>query len=256
MGKMKKSAYTHDQFIEKVSKVNPEIRITGTYAGVDKKIEIECTHLGKNLVYAYSLLKARNCCKQGFFENRTLHNLKTIDHRKVEIQNKFGNSTDTASAEYNQTRDKIINLKCTIHNNMFSQWISSLNKGIGCPDCGKEHKTSAGVRMLAVARKAALDKGRAKYVSKNETKWLDSLNVPVRQFWLQDVKYNVDGYDPTSNTAYLYHGRFWHGCPETFDPEMIHPILKIKMKEIYEQTLVWENKIKTAGYNLITKWGN
>jgi len=36
---------------------------------------------------------------------------------------------------------------------------------------------------------------------------------------------------------------------------MQHPILKIKMKDLYEKTMYYENKIKEAGYNLITKWG-
>ena len=130
-----------------------------------------------------------------------------------------------------------------------------MNKGIGCPECGKEHKHNAGVKMLKVARQKQLELGSAKYVSKSETKWLDLLDVPVRQKWLEDVQYSVDGYDASTNTVYLYHGRFWHGCLETYDPEEVHPILKVKMKQLYEQTLNWENKIKQAGYNLVVKWG-
>ena len=79
------------------------------------------------------------------------------------------------------------------------------------------------------------------------------MNVPERQWWIPEAKYRVDGYDPETNTVYLYHGRFWHGCPETYDPEMIHPIVKIPMKDLYERTMYYENKIKEAGYNLITK---
>jgi hypothetical protein len=109
--------------------------------------------------------------------------------------------------------------------------------------------------MLEVARQQQLSSGKAKFVSKAETKWLDLLNVPIRQHWLEDIKYRADGFDPGTNTVYLYHGRFWHGCPETFDPELIHPILKVKMKQLHEQTITWENKIRSAGYNLIIKWG-
>ena len=105
-----------------------------------------------------------------------------------------------------------------------------------------------------MARKKQLEMGNAKFVSKQETKWLDELGIDVRQHWLSDVKYSVDGFDKDTNTVYLYHGSFWHGCPETFDPEEVHPILKVKMKQLYEQTLNWENKIKQAGYNLVVKW--
>lgn len=253
---MKKSAYTHEEFIQKVAEVNPVIKITGKYTGVEKKIVIECAHLGKNEVYAYSLLKPRNCCRHGFFENRVLYNKKSIEQRRTEIQTLFDGEIDASGAEYNQDRDKIVNLVCVKHNKMFSQWVNSLTKRIGCPECGKENKKNAGTRMLELARKTAAEKGKAKYISKSETKWLDLLEVPVRQYWLEDVKYNVDGYDPVSNTVYLYHGRFWHGCPETFNPEMVHPILKVKMKQIYDQTILWENKIKQAGYNLVTLWGD
>ena len=124
-----------------------------------------------------------------------------------------------------------------------------------CPECGKEHKHDAGVRMLKVARQKQLELGSAKYVSKSETKWLDSLGVPVRQKWFDDVQYSVDGYDPSTNTVYLYHGKFWHGCLETYSPDDIHPILKVKMKQLHKQTLSWEKKIKDAGYNLVVQWG-
>jgi len=71
-----------------------------------------------------------------------------------------------------------------------------------------------------------------------------------------DVKCVVDGYDPKTNTVYLYHGSFWHGNPEKFPSNMIHPIRKdITMGELYQNTLLYEEKIKTAGYKLITHWG-
>jgi len=252
---MKKSAYTHEEFVDKVKFVNPDISIVGNYAGVEKKIEISCKHNGSNMVYSYSLLKSRNCCRKGYFETRTLYNKKDIEQRKSEIDKAFNLSINTKDAVYNDSRDKILNLICKDHNVVFDQWVGSLIKGIGCPQCGKEHKHNAGVSMLQVARKKQLELGNAKFVSKQETKWLDELGVVVRQHWLSDVKYSVDGFNDQTNTVYLYHGSFWHGCPKTFDPEEVHPILKVKMKQLYKQTLNWENKIKQAGYNLVVKWG-
>lgn len=254
-GIMKKSAYTDEEFKNKVMGINPNIEVVGTFKGVENKIDISCCHRGTNSVFAYTLLKPRNCCRKGYFENRKLYNIKDIDTRKIEILEIFGNRINVSDAMLNESRDKILNLQCVKHNLIFSQWISSLTAGIGCPQCGKENKQIAGRKSLMYAREAALLKGKAKYVSKNETEWLDNLNVPIRQKWLEDVKYNVDGYNEETNTVYLYHGRFWHGCPVTFDPESIHPILKVKMKQLYEQTMVWETKIKDAGYNLITRWG-
>jgi len=36
---------------------------------------------------------------------------------------------------------------------------------------------------------------------------------------------------------------------------MIHPVVKIPMKDLYEKTLMYEDKIRDAGYNLIIEWG-
>ena len=36
---------------------------------------------------------------------------------------------------------------------------------------------------------------------------------------------------------------------------MIHPIVKVPMKDLYEKTMYYENKIREAGYKLIVKWG-
>jgi hypothetical protein len=252
---MKKSAYTFEEYVTKVKSVNPDIVVTGNYTGVENKIEISCKHQGSNMVYAYSLLKHRNCCRKGYFENRTIPNKKDINNRKTEIIEIFANKIVTDNAVYNTDRDKILNLFCNKHQVVFDQWIGALRKGIGCPHCGKENKSVAGIKMLVLARKKQLELGNAKFISKQETKWLDELNVTNRQYWLEDVKYSVDGFDPITNTVYLYHGKFWHGCPETFNPDEIHPILKVKMKQLYKQTIEWENKIKQAGYNLITKWG-
>ena len=252
---MKKNAYSHEEFIRRVTGINPHIKIVGEYTGVENKIEIECSHLGKNSVYAYSLLKRRNCCRKGYFENRVIPNKKTIEERKLEIQSIFGSSIDVSNIEYDpSTRGKIINLVCNEHGK-FDQWIQALSLNIGCPMCGLLRARPNRVKQAKEMGKKAFARGKAMFVSKAETKWLDDLNVPIRQHWLEDVKYSVDGFDPATNTVYLYHGRFWHGCPETYDPEDVHPILKVKMKQLYEQTLSWEQRIKEAGYNLIIKWG-
>jgi len=251
---MKKSAYTHKEFVDKVKSVNPDISVIGNYAGVEKKIEIKCNHSGSNSVYAYTLLKPRNCCRKAYHENRVPTLKKGIDDRKIEIKKIFGESLDVDNISFDIVdRAKIIGLVCKEHG-IFDQWMGSLLKNIGCPHCTLIRAGPDRIKNAAAMRKRALDKGKARFVSTSETKWLDSLGIPVRQKWLNDVKYSVDGYDPFTITVYLYHGRFWHGCLETYNPDDIHPILKVKMKQLNEQTLSWEKKIKDAGYNLVVQW--
>ena len=81
---MKKTAYTHEEFVNKVSTINPTIVVTSKYNGVENKIEIECSHLGKNTVYAYSLLKPRHCCRKGYHANRIPTMKKDVESRKLE----------------------------------------------------------------------------------------------------------------------------------------------------------------------------
>ena len=145
---------------------------------------------------------------------------------------------------------RLSNIRCLKHD-IFYDCIAH-NKIGQCPKCYDEEN----LERLSLAQEAARQSEKTgSFVSKSETKWLDELEVSHRQYWLKDVKYKVDGYDPETNTVYLYHGRFWHGCPETFDQDMIHPVVKIPMRDLYEKTMFYENKIREAGYNLIVKWG-
>lgn len=252
---MGQKGYTEEEFIELVKQVNPHYQIVGKFIDTSTKILVKCNHSTRKIV-AWQLIKPRKyCCNKEYHRVRIPLQTKSIDIRKLEIENLFNTKIDVSMIEYNDARDKILYLRCVKHNKMFDKWVSSLMSGIGCPDCHKEINKPKSIRSAALGRKSQISSGKARFISKSETKWLDSLNVPIRQHWLSDVKYNVDGFDPISNTVYLYHGRFWHGCIETFDPEMIHPILKVKMKQIYEQTLEWESKIKNAGYQLVVKWG-
>lgn len=249
------TSYTHKEFIEKARLINPHIDIIGQFTGVDNKIEIKCNHNTGHSIIAWSLLKKRKyCCRKGYHEQRIPTQLKSVSDRIAQYSAVFGNKLVFTNATLGKTQ-KLDNIFCPTHNIYFSQWFNSLRIGIGCPNCGKENKSSAGIRMLGVARQKQLDNGNARYVSKSETKWLDSLAIPIRQYWLPDVKYRVDGFDPDTNTVYLFHGRFWHGCPDTYDPEYVHPIVKLKMKQLHEQTVEWEQKITAAGYNLVIEWG-
>jgi len=252
---MGQKGYSHDKFVELVKAINPFIKIIGKFTTTSDKILIECEHSVREVV-AWQLLKGKKyCCNLSYHKKRVPAQLKSLSERVEQYSPIFNGKLDFSNATLGSTQ-KLDNIMCVKHNLLFSQWFDSLRKGIGCPQCGREKKTQAGIKMIQKAREKQLEMGVAKFISKNETKWLESLDVPIRQKWLDDVKYRVDGFNVASNTVYLYHGKFWHGCPETFDPESIHPILKVTMKELYEKTILIEKKIKEAGYNLVVQWGN
>jgi hypothetical protein len=250
--------FTKDDFINKVKQANPNISlIINDYNGVDYRYQYRCGH-GINELYGWQLTKSKKyCCSKGYHENRTPSLTKTLNERIAQIKAVWNDRYILDNARFDPKEKRKIIVECNVHGE-FSQWIRSLtSKGVvneACPKCSKEINKE-------VFKKNAIKNfkqywGNQESVSKTETRWLDDLSVPERQKFLEDVYYTVDGYDSNTNTVYLYHGRFWHGCPDTYDPEETHPVIGIKMKDLYEKTLYYEDRIKEAGYNLVVKWGD
>lgn len=90
-------------------------------------------------------------------------------------------------------------------------------------------------------------------------KWLKSFNNENIQHILNGGEYvvpgvgKVDGYDPTTNTIYEFHGDFWHGNPSVFKHDDINPVTKTTFGILYEKTKHREQKLKQQ-YNLVTIW--
>jgi len=253
-----KNKFTKETFVKKVKQSNPNINLLiNEYKGVDYRYRYQCEH-GINELYGWQLIKPKKyCCSKGYHKNRKPPLTKTINERIEQIKKVWQDKYILDNARFDPKEKRKMIVECKSHGE-FSQWIRSLTgKGVvneACPKCSKE-------KNKEVFREHAIKNfkphwGNQASVSKSETAWLDSLEVKSRQIFLEDVHYTVDGFDFETNTVYLYHGRFWHGCSETYDPEETHPVIGIKMKDLYEKTMFYENKIKTAGYNLVVKWGD
>ena len=92
--------------------------------------------------------------------------------------------------------------------------------------------------------------------SKIGTAWLDSLGVPVREhvIYFEDSYCRVDGFDPDTNTVYLFHGDFWHGNPAVFEASEINTKTSTTHGYLYEKTMKIEQKLQDAGYDLVVMW--
>ena len=242
---------TKEQFIKEIP-ATLNIEITGDYINTDTKIEYKCIH-GINFSLPWQIKKMKHCCRKDYYDSGKMWESKTnsLDTLKERALNNRSNiDVSETFIDTSGRYKKLANIKCLVHNQFYS---SIAHNKIGlCPECNTERNIK---QILKAGPKAWASQSIGSFVSKAETKWLDVLGVKGRQIWLEDVKYKVDGYDSETNTVYLYHGRFWHGCKETYNPDTIHPIIKIPMKDLYEKTMYYENKIKEAGYNLIVKWG-
>ena len=80
----------------------------------------------------------------------------------------------------------------------------------------------------------------------------------VRNMGEQRVANNlVDGYDPTTQTVYEFHGCLWHGCPDCFPVQRDrYPICHTDrtLQEVYEATLRKHDLLQQRGYHLQVMW--
>jgi len=107
---------------------------------------------------------------------------------------------------------------------------------------------------------AEIAKRNSKGKSKEETVWLDKMGISpeFRQYYIKSITgktYIVDGFDPTTNTVYEWNGSFWHGNPDYYLAETVHPVITdITYGELYEKTIKKQQDILDSGYNLIVEW--
>ena len=66
--------------------------------------------------------------------------------------------------------------------------------------------------------------------------------------------YRVDGYCKETNTAYEFHGDYWHGNPQLYDSNTINDRTNCTFGELHQKTLEREKFIRDSGYNLVVIW--
>lgn len=241
--------FTLEAFQRDVNHLNVKVI---KYEGVDAECVYECIH-GTNSTLGWTLKKAKHCCRTGYLESGAMWKKRTRtleELRSKALQDRDNIDVTNTYLEKSGRFTKLSGILCIKHNITYS---SFTGKKIGlCPECNKERN----IEQLKAAAPIAWAKTReGVFVSKTETVWLDSLGVKERQVWLNDIGCKVDGFDSKTHTVYLYHGKFWHGCLETYKPETIHPIIGITMQELYNRTKEYESRITSAGYNLVVEWG-
>lgn len=110
----------------------------------------------------------------------------------------------------------------------------------GCPKCNLQH-----------------------HISKLQIQWLDFIskirNITIQdgkngeEFKIPNTRFKADGYCKETNTIYEFHGDYWHGNPNIYNP-CEKTYFGKTFGELYEKTLKREQQIKDIGFNLITIW--
>ena len=93
------------------------------------------------------------------------------------------------------------------------------------------------------------------YISKkNKIKIQHALEGGEKVIKCINNKLKVHGFCESTNTVYEFQGCFWHGCPDCYKPDVINNKNQCDMGTLYNKTQDKNNKITTAGYNLIEMW--
>lgn len=188
------------------------------------KVIILCPIHGDFLQTPCSHLSGDGCpgCSMDVFDTKTFRKKAEIIHN---------NKYDYSKAEYIDYKTNII-IICKMHGD-FYQSPSNHLRGSGCPSCS--HK-----------------------ISIPEQIWLASFNNPNIishiQLKIGNKKYNVDGFDPTTNTVYEFNGDYWHGNPKIYNTNELNRCNKKTFGQLYEKTKNKENALKNAGYKIISIW--
>ena len=70
--------------------------------------------------------------------------------------------------------------------------------------------------------------------------------------------YKVDGHyiDPNTGDHVVmdFHGDFFHGNPEVYDADVMNPVRKMKMGDVYQETIARRQYIEDRGYKVIEMW--
>lgn len=96
-------------------------------------------------------------------------------------------------------------------------------------------------------------------VSKLEVVWLDTYNISkenrTKSLTMSCGKrFEVDAYDPVTNTVYEFNGDYWHGNPARFAAEDFNERSKRTFGELHQKTLDKEALLRANGYNVISIW--
>lgn len=224
--------------------------------------------------------------------------LKTIEKFVAKANETHGNKYDYSKSAY-LTNVKKVEIICPSHGSFWQTPANHIHKTLkqGCPTCagnirltteqfirksmmvhGDEYDysstqyTDSKTKLTVICKKhgefhvfpSNHFKGKkcpkCKFrVSKSETEWLDSLNVPkeYRQKVLlmsSGKRYEVDAYNPETNTVYEFNGDYWHGNPAKFDKDGLNERTNSTFGELYEKTLEKENELRANNFTVISIW--
>lgn len=219
---------TQEEFEERAKLIHGNRYEYGKFTSTGKCIDITCQHHGIFAQSASQHLRGDGCPKCA---NKHVTQLEFIEKAHKVHGNIYEYGT------YSKALNKI-KIICPVHG-PFDQIANDHLNGFGCPRC-----TTTGYSNLQIEW---LD-----YITQKEgIGILHAYNAC--EFKIPGIG-KVDGYCESTNTVYEFHGDYWHGHPSKYDASSTHPVTKKTYGELYNSTLLRDQKIRDYGYNLVVIW--
>jgi len=227
--------YTLNKFIEKANETHHNIydySLTD-YKNINTKITIICKEHG-----AFEQIPQYHLHGYGCYSCSNI--VRTTNDFIIKSNIVHKNLYDYSNSNYSCSREPII-IKCKIHGDFIQTPNDHLN-GCGCQKCS-----------LGCFSKVAL-------------KWLESIekntkiiiqhagNVGEKRITINNKLFKVDGFCEQTNTIYEFYGDFWHGNPNIYNENEIHPINKKTFGDLFSDTMKRESILMNEGFNIITIW--
>ena len=126
---------THDQFVNELNIINPNIEALGTYINVDTKIQVKCKVCGHIwFVRPSDLLRKNNTgCPKCSAKNRNLNRTKTQSEFEMELYEINPNIEVLEKYVNNHTKVKVMCRTCK--NIWHATSLTLISKQCGCPSC-------------------------------------------------------------------------------------------------------------------------
>lgn len=185
-------------------------------------VEIDCKFHGTFKVSPHDHLAGHNC-------PLCCGTPKSTTEKFIQKSKKIhGDKYDYSLVNYSHNKSKI-KIICPNHGMFLQQALIHLQNH-GCPKCSRN-------------------------VSNPEIEFLDYLNIKTRNVRLPEWKMKpVDGYDEQTNTIYEFLGDYWHGNPNKYNSVDINKVTNQTFKELYDNTFIMLNKLKSYGYTVNYIW--
>lgn len=123
-----------------------------------------------------------------------------------------------------------------------------------CRDCGHSWKSTVCNRTSKTRRGCPCCNNPG--ISKVSQRWLDTLNIKVREYRIEGLGFVVDGYDPETNTVYEFLGDYWHGNPNSkkYTSLDINLLIKKSFGELHQEWLDRKLQLERIGYKVTYVW--